>query len=187
MKLNGSNSNYINKQNSLSFKGNPLQKAISKAINGINSDQFVNKISSPSFAKWSVAGIIGLNMITRPAFTMTNKDVEKNDRIYSASRVGVQEFIGLISHIFLASAFEWGGFKLAKSLLKKNKEFLEVPTYKAAKNSASSVVKGSIALGSMLGSVAALAFVAPTLNNLFLPSLLKAVGIKIDSKSVSNK
>lgn len=179
IQTNNTNNIYTNKKSNLAFKGNPVQRF----ANGINSDGFIKRISSPSFSKWSVAGIITLNMITRPAFTLTNKDVDKSDRIYSAARVGVQEFIGLMSHLFLASVFELAGFKLAKKFMKDNKDFIKDNTFELAKKSNSQVVKGSIALGSMLGSVAALAFIAPNLNNMFLPSLLKAVGIKINDKN----
>lgn len=185
--------------------------------NFLLSDKVQTVISRPGFMKWSIAGFISVNMITRPLFVMLDRKTPKKDRAFSAERLGYQEMLSLACHLGIASSFEKIGAKLGAKFLKGDPDFqrkVGARTYDLSnwdKNASSGyhafqqlkkdvasgvttvadktelelpkAMRGSMRLGSIVGTIAALSWVAPFVNNLTLPYVVRGVDVILGKAS----
>lgn len=159
----------------------------------VNNPKVINFASNPT---WPVAGLIITNAIFRPVFTLADPNVKPSAKKYSAAREFFHQVLCLITHFAFANQFKKLGFWIGKKLLPNNAAFKQFNNYaevtKFMKNGGNiikkfPVVNGAIMVGSTLGAIAALAVVAPKLNNWLLPPLLNTLGIKLDKEDEYNK
>jgi len=128
--------------------------------------------------------IVGLKffyMVSRPAITMSNTKVPEETKKYTATREFCTELFGAITTMTVGSVIEWKlgqhfakkymGKKLAK---KEFYEFLNNPISSAA-NLKRQKTKTAIMLASFIGAAFSGGILTPTLNNLFLNSILDKV------------
>ncbi len=179
------------KQNTVAFKGN-IFSGLQKAAIEIG--------SSPDIKKHAITMLILNNLILRPFYILTNKEIPEDQKKYGATREAMQQVFNMCSHLGLSTVFEWVGYNAGKAFINKRKDYYPKAkkqfelfnTFKKVKEcerqkgiKIPDVISGSKALGSFFGSVMALTIVAPMLNNKVLPYVFKGahkLGQKLNSK-----
>lgn len=147
---------------------------------------------------WPIAGLIVTNAVFRPVFTLADKNTSPEAKKYSATREFFHQILCLGAHFTLAEGFKKIGFKLGKVLAGKSSSigFDKFSSYgevkQFIKNGGDLMKKypylnGSLAVGSILGSIVALAVIAPKLNNILLPPILKTLGVSTDDSANNDK
>ena len=140
---------------------------------------------------WPVAGLIVSNAVFRPVFTLADSKASPGAKKYSAAREFFHQVLCLGAHLALADVFKRFGFSVGKKLVGNlpNTGFDQFKNYGAVSEflkkggnmlQKAPVVNGAIAVGSIIGSIVALAVIAPKLNNMILPPLLNKLGIKLE-------
>jgi len=175
---------------------NPISRALNKP-------QRLNFYDTTKFQSHAVSALIVTNAVLRPLATELDTSTPKKDRDYSAAREFFHQSMCLASHLMLAPLFEKIAFGIAKRIPALKKDFEAFPTYKdvgAAINGNAEArrhnrliaaklkegveqsykeipraLSGVLRLGSTMGTVVALAYVAPTINNHLLKPILKAL------------
>jgi hypothetical protein len=164
---------------------------ITPVIKSVVNNQKVMKFASDPV--WPVAGLIVSNAVFRPLFTLADPKASPEAKKYSAAREFFHQVLCLGAHFTLAETFKKIGFALGKKFVgnKPGTGFAELKNYKGVQDFVKNggklltkypVVNGSIAAGSILGAILALAVIAPKLNNWLLPPLLNKLGIKLEDE-----
>jgi len=185
---------------------NPISRALNKP-------QRLNFYDTTKFQSHAVSALIITNAILRPTATELDTSTPKKDRDYSAAREFFHQSMCLACHLMLSPLFEKIAFHVAKRIPALKKEFGEFKTFKdvgAAINGNAEArrhnrligakfkegvelpykeipraLSGVLRLGSTMGTIVALAYVAPTINNHLLKPILKA--LHLESSEDKNK
>jgi hypothetical protein len=127
--------------------------------------------------------VITHNMITRPAITLSNKNIPENTRRYTASREFCTELFGLINTLTFTTFVEWLGPRLAnREVTAKMIDHVKVNDWNKLAQKEQHL-KAIILMSSLIGSAMSCGILTPLLNNLVLNQVLD----KILNRNISPK
>lgn len=155
----------------------------------------VKLVNSPSMAhiaqttSLAVSVETGLKAIGRPMFTMMDKKTDLKSRQFSAVKEFIYQSLCLAFYLSIIPLFKMGGFKIAKKIFGNQKGFQKFDTFKDFVKYVKLVkekdlprrynlVRGSVELTSIIGSVMALTMVAPYLAHKITNPIMKAIGME---------
>ncbi len=135
-----------------------------------------------------VAMETGLKSIGRPGFILIDKDISPQTKKYAATKEFLYQATCLAVYLLvIPPIFKNGSFALGKKLLFKNsKEFAHFDKFKDFKKILGDkaelakypLVRGTVELGSYIGSILGLAVLAPEVSHKTIHPLMRLIGME---------